>query len=78
MAEKFTVELPCKIGDYAYTIRNHKGHIHTHGGIVSEMYFLDGMKLIVAIKGIARGEWGKTIFGTVEEARALIKERYHQ
>ena len=75
---KKIVELPCVIGDYAYTIRNHKGHIHTHRGIVSEMYFVNGMKLIVAIKGIGRGEWGKSIFGTEEEARALIKERYNQ
>lgn len=73
-----TIELPCQIGDYAYAIRNHKGRRHAHRGVVSEMYFLDGMRLVVALKGICRGEWGQTIFGTEEEVNAVIRERYNQ
>lgn len=67
--------LPCKIGDYAYAIRNYKGHIHPQRGFVSEMYFIKGMKLHVVVKNVARGEWGKTIFGTDEEAYKAIAER---
>lgn len=71
--------LPCKIGDYAYAIRNYKGHIHPQRGIVSEMYFLPnrngGMKLCVAVKGIARGEWGNEIFATDAAAYAEIERR---
>ena len=70
-----TVELPCKIGDTAWAIRNHTGHLHPHSGIVSDMYFVKGMKLCVVVHGIARGEWGKTIFGTYEEAERAIEER---
>lgn len=73
-----TVELPCKIGDTAWAIRNHTGHLHPHSGIVSDMYFvkgMKGMKLCIVVHGIARGEWGKTIFGTYEEAEQAIAER---
>lgn len=69
------IELPCKIGDTAWAIRNHTGHLHPHRGIVSDMYFVKGMKLCVVVHGIARGEWGKTIFGTYEEAERAIEER---
>jgi hypothetical protein len=69
------VALPCKIGDYAYAIRNYKGHIHPKRGIVSDMYFIKGMKLCVVVHGIGRGEWGKEIFGTEEEAYRAIEER---
>ena len=72
---KMTVELPCKIGDYAWAIRNHRGHIHPHRGIVSDMYFIKGMKLCIVVKDVTRGEWGKIVFGTEEEARKAIAER---
>lgn len=69
------VELPCKIGDYAWAIRNYKGHIHPQRGIVSEMYFIKGMKLCVAVKNVGRGEWGKTIFATDKDAYAAIERK---
>lgn len=31
-------------------------------------------RLCVVVHGIARGEWGKTIFGTYEEAERAIVE----
>ena len=73
--EKLTVELPCKIGDTAWAIRNYKGHIHPNCGIVREMYFVKGMKLHIVVQNVTRGEWGKTVFGTYEEAERAIEER---
>ena len=36
-------------------------------------FFLDDMRLSITIKGYARGEWGKTIFATQEEAQKKIE-----
>ena len=70
------VELPCKIGDRVWAIRSYKGHKHPQDGIVNEMYFTKDMRLHIAVKHIARGEWGKTIFATREDAvSAIIGER---
>ena len=69
--------IPCELGDIAWGIRNYKGHKQAKRGVVSEMYFRRGMNgrmtLCIAVKGVCRGEWGKTIFGTREEADAEIK-----
>ena len=35
----------------------------------------DGMNLVICVKHIARGLWGKTVFATKEEAEAEIAER---
>lgn len=69
------VELPCRIGDTVWAIRSFHGHKHPQRGIVSEMYFLKDMRLQIVVKYIARGEWGKTIFHTEEEAKRAIGER---
>ena len=70
------VEVPCKIGDRVWVIRNYKGHKHPQDGIVSEMYFFEDMKLQIVVKNVARGEWGKTVFATREDAvAAILKER---
>lgn len=66
------VELPCKIGDRVWAIRSYKGHKHPQDGIVSEMYFLNDMRLQIVVKHVARGEWGKTVFATREDAVAAI------
>lgn len=66
------VEIPCKIGDRVWAIRNYGGHKHPQDGIVHEMYFTEGMRLIIHVKHIARGEWGKEIFAAREEAVAAI------
>lgn len=44
-------------------------------GIVIEMSFDDGMNLVICVKHIARGLWGKTVFATKAEAEAEITER---
>lgn len=69
------VEVPCKIGDFVWAIRSFKGHKHPQRGIVSDMYFIKGMKLQIVVKYVARGEWGKTVFATDKEAYAAIGER---
>lgn len=69
------VSIPCKIGDRVWAIRNYKGVKHPQEGIVNEMLFAPDMRLIVVVKCIARGEWGKTVFGTYEECQRAIEER---
>lgn len=64
--------LPCKIGDTAWVICNHKGHKKPKKGVVSEMYYTDDMKLCIVVKFIKRGTWGKDVFGTQEEAWEAI------
>lgn len=65
--------LPCKIGDTVFAIRNFKGTKVPQRGIVSEMFFTADMSLCIVVRHIARGEWGKTVFATQEEARAKIE-----
>ena len=67
-------ELPCKIGDFAWAIRHYKGVPHPQQGRVTEMFFTKDMKLHIVISHIARGEWGKAVFGTEEEARRAIEK----
>lgn len=69
------VEVPCKIGDEVWAIRNYKGIKHPQKGFVSDMFFTRDMKLHIVVKHIARGEWGKDVFATYEEAAEAIGER---
>ena len=62
------------MGDTAWIIRNYRGIKHAQQGTVYEMYFTKEMKLIIAVKYIGRGEYGKTIFATKEEAEAKLSE----
>lgn len=70
-----TVELPCKIGDVVWAIRDFMDHPRPLQGIVSEMLFTADMRLCIVVRFIARGEWGKTVFATEEEALQAITER---
>jgi hypothetical protein len=72
MANHFEVTLPCKIGDQVWGIRRHGGNKVAQPGLVSEMYFIEDMKLVIAIKHICRGTWGKNIFPTYEAAQAAL------
>ena len=67
--------LPCKIGDKVWAIRNVNGVMKPQHGVVSEMLYTDDMRLSIVVRYIARGEWGKKIFGTLEEALEAINER---
>lgn len=70
-----TVELPCKIGDVVWAIRDFMDHPRVLQGIVSEMLFTADMRLCIVVRFICRGEWGKVVFATEEEARQAIAER---
>lgn len=67
--------IPCKIGDTVWAIRNYKGVKQVLKGRVSEMYFIEGMRLCIVAKNISRGEWGKVIFPTLEEAEKALRRR---
>ena len=69
-----TIKLPCKIGDAVWGIRNYKGVKHPQQGFVSEMFFRESdMALMIVVKNICRGEFGKTVFKTFEEAEERIR-----
>jgi hypothetical protein len=84
MTERFpTVEdapavnpLPCKIGDTVWGIRYHTGVPYIKQGMVSEMAYLEDMRLAIAVKFApkynTRGFWGVTIFATREECEAAL------
>lgn len=64
--------LPCKIGQSVWVIRKYKGIPHIQSGIVSEMFFTHEMKLMIVVKHIGRGEFGKNIFNTEEAALEAV------
>lgn len=70
------ITLPCKIGDTVYGIRRYQDRI-VKSGTVSEMFYNQNMELIIAIKNVCRGCWGKQIFATLEEAEAALKGAEH-
>lgn len=70
--QNVTVTLPCRLGDKVYGIKNRGGNLSIASGFVNEMYFVDDMKLAITIRNICRGEWGKHIFPTYEEAKAAL------
>ena len=67
------IEIPCSIGDEVYAIGNNFGRKRVRKGKVYEMFFIEGMKLCIAVRGVARGEWGKTVFPTFEEAQKHLE-----
>jgi hypothetical protein len=69
------IVMPCKVGDTVWAIRSYQGHKHAQQGFVSEMYFLPDMTLHIVVKHIARGEFGKAVFLTREEADAAIAKK---
>lgn len=67
------VALPCKVGDRVWAIRKYKGVSHPQESVVSDMYFTRNMELMIVVKYVARGIWGKTVFRTKEEAERALK-----
>ena len=65
--------IPCSIGDPVWGIRRYKGQDHAQLGCVSEIYFTDDMRLMIAVKHICRGEWNKVVFGTKEAALEALR-----
>ena len=72
------IELPCKIGDTVYGIRRWHGTKIAKAGTVSEMFYTQEGKLMIVVKYVCRGHWGKQIFATLEEAEAALKGADHE
>lgn len=68
------VEFPCKIGQDVWHIRDYKGTKRPVKGEVSEMYFTSQMKLVIVVKYVGRGEYGKTVFRNEDEAWAALEK----
>jgi hypothetical protein len=68
------LRMPCKVGDTMWAIRDYRGVAHAQQGFVNEMFFTKEMKLMIVVKNIARGEFGKTVFLTKEEAEQKLAE----
>lgn len=66
------LDLPCKIGDEMWGIREYRGTIHPQLGRVNEMFFSRDMKLVIVLKHVCRGEFNKKIFKTEEDAMNAI------
>jgi hypothetical protein len=72
------VRVPCKIGDTVWAIRSYHGILCPQQGVVSEMYFRLDMTLQIVVKHVTRGELGRTVFLTREEAEEALKENSHE
>ena len=64
--------IPCKVGDLVWGIRKYNRGRKVKQGIVQQMFFGEDMRLCICVTGACRGEWGKTIFATKEEADAML------
>ena len=74
----YAYELPCRIGDTVYALRQWHGTWVVHPGIVYEMVHQkneSGEELVIAVRGICRGLWGDKIFGTIEDAEKALERR---
>lgn len=68
------VDIPCSIGDTVWAIRNYCGTNKIVPGTVSEMYFIETMKLVIVVKHVTRGTWMKEVFPSYEEAKKRLIE----
>lgn len=66
------VELPCKIGDEVWGLKLYRDARMPKKGVVHQMYFGEDMTLCIFVKKVCRGQWGRNIFATREEAEAAI------
>lgn len=69
------VVLPCKIGDTVWGIAEQFGRIKAREGVVPQMYFGENMEIVIIVKNVATGLWGKKIFAAKEECERAIRER---
>lgn len=69
------VEVPCRVGDLVWVLRSYHGVKHPQQGRVSELILTPNLRLMISVKHIARGEWGKEVFATCEEAEKALVER---
>ena len=69
---KYTITLPCRVGDEVFGIRVHNRTRAVHSGVVTEIYFAEGMQCCIVVKNVCRGIWGKNVFASREEAEAHL------
>jgi hypothetical protein len=69
--EGMTMLPPFKRGDMAWAIGGRGGNRYVQSGNVGLIEIIDG-KIIVQVKYVGRGEYGKTVFATEEEAEAHL------
>lgn len=67
------VDVPCKIGDSVWGIRKFKGILYPQQGFVGDIFFTKDMRLMILVKYVCRGEWGKKVFATQSECEAAIE-----
>ena len=72
------IDIPCKIGDVVYAIRNFSGTKRVMRGVVTEMFFISHegfyeMRLVIVVGHICRGCWGERIFGSYEDALSALE-----
>ena len=69
------VELPCRIGNVVWGIKKCNQKYVAKRAPVTQMFFVENMRLCICVKDVCRGEWGKKVFATKEEAEAALAER---
>lgn len=68
--------LPCRIGDTVFVLKPYADQYLLKSGRVSQMYYDDErMNLVICVKHIMRGLWGRDIFATEAEARKAAADR---
>lgn len=72
-----TTVLPCRIGDTVWAVRRFNGGVlKAVEGVVSAMQYVgEHMTLSITVHNTCRGEWGKVVFATKEDAEAEIERR---
>lgn len=69
------VQLPCKVGDEVWCVRDTRVYNKPVKGVVSEIYFRDNMDMCIVVRHLCRGRWGERVFATEQEAQAAIDRR---
>lgn len=67
------IEVPCKIGQTAWIIRNFKGTIRPYAGTIDALNINKDMQLIVNVKYLGCGLWGEKVFPSEAAALEAIK-----
>ena len=68
--------LPCKVGDTMWGIRNWRGVKRPESAEVREMYFTEDMELVIVLRHLCRGIYGKQIFSSYEECEKALNRCY--
>ena len=68
--------VPCRIGDMVFVLKPYADQYLLKSGRVSQMYYDDErMNLVICVKHIMRGLWGRDVFATEAEAREAAATR---